>query len=58
MSFIRRSLRRKWFKVAIKVNFIALCVYTYINVFMGSIINFYQYKNSKTSQIFHTGPLK
>lgn len=30
----------------------------YVFAFMGSMLNFYQYENPKSSQILHTGPFK
>lgn len=32
-------------------------MYTFVNVFMGCMLGFYQYKINKQSHIFHTGPL-
>lgn len=40
------------------MTFIVLPAYTFINVFMGTILSFYLYKNNESSQILHTGPLK
>lgn len=40
-----------------KVTFIALQVHTFINVFTGPLLDFYQYKNKKSGQILQTGPL-
>lgn len=40
-----------------KANCFGLCVYAFVNVLMGSMFGFYQYKDHKSSQNLHTGPL-
>lgn len=40
------------------MDFIVLRIYTFIHVFIDSMLTFYQYKNLiKSSQLSHTGPL-
>lgn len=38
------------------MTFIVFWVYTFINVFIGCMLSFYQYKNNKIRQTLHTGP--
>lgn len=38
------------------MTFIVLWVYTFIYVFIGCMLSFYQYKNNKLRQTLHTGP--
>lgn len=40
------------------MTFIVLQVSTLINVFMGFMLSFHQYKDHKSSKFLHTGPLK
>lgn len=37
--------------------YFSLWAHTFIHVFMGSILSSYQYKNHKSGQVLHTGPL-
>lgn len=40
------------------MTFILLRVYTFIIVFMGSLLSFYQSKKRKSDKILHTGTLR
>lgn len=40
-----------------QITFIVLQVYTFINMFTGRALSFYQYKNHKAGHILHTGSL-
>lgn len=39
------------------ITFPLLWLYTVVNVFMGSMLSYFLCKNSKLSQVLHTGPL-